>query len=152
MSQDGKQLSLKNKVQIRQTADDNDTSRRDSEKVIYSNIIEVLSPPPSANEPLKTFSVNNGEKLVLTSRDLFRRSLDLLLKDLHGLFPDSSRQTSVKINVSGGIRFERATHLIRDCATNVISIKNLRGWLISSSDNSVDPRECVTERKQMDDA
>lgn len=117
MSQDERQLFLKNKVTLYP-----DAARKTAS---YENVIEVDSIYATDAEPFNYWVREN--QLPRIAADLYARSLRMFLDDVMGRYTDLNEQKTFHIQSGDKKTFERGVLVAEGCG--VTTIRTLRGWL-----------------------
>lgn len=121
MSQNEREISLKHIVSV---------YAEDRETVLYRNLIEVVHEPIELEEPIDYFILNDGENLKYYSNSMFRHSLAMVVADVLNEYDnDGLEAKSIRFTQNDASRFERGWEIGRD--HEKVTIRNLRGWLIS---------------------
>ncbi len=124
MSQDKKTISIKHLVKVH---------NKNQKKLIYENLIEIITSPIISDDPIGSFSHDNGKLLKEILLGLYKDSLDLAVSDYSGeLVSSKNNQKTHKFYHGINKRVERGTTIESRCNSHII--RNLRGWIISYPD------------------
>jgi hypothetical protein len=133
LTQDHTTLILKHILIANQKSKIKNSKKKPRSKPIYSNLIEVISAPLEGDLHIDHLKIENGVKFKELAQQLYTQSIDIALKDFYGKFEKKQKQQTFKIQQGDSTRFERGNQLEQNC--NHTILRNLRGWLISYSNN-----------------
>lgn len=105
-------------------------TRGSNPKVLYQNLIEVISPTFNTLEGSDAHADEKTNQLTKTLKNIYQDSLALAKKDFQGELVSSSPQHSHRIRENHKLRVERGYLIEADTSGRAV-IRNLRGWLIS---------------------
>lgn len=135
LSQDARTLTLRNIVYISDPKQKPTSGKNKRQSSLYQNIVEVTAVSLNSDKPNNEWLADNGALLRKTLQELYVRSVDIAISDIHGKFNIVKADETISFTQGKTQRTERGKLLQQECEYSLI--RNLRGWLISVPSSAI---------------
>lgn len=131
LSQDARVLSLKHIVQLEPAAA---VVAGKKATALYSNLIEVVAEPLTAERSIEYWQADQGAALIGTMQAMYQQSMALALADVKGQLKQDTQAETFRLAIADKLRIERGNRISASCKQLVF--RNLRGWILAMSAQS----------------